>query len=393
MIQLLNNMTFAPYGLVGLRSEALLEDPRLACCCPEELLISERTTVFLYSDAHPVYLESLDGLVLLLVSADKDLTQREIFLLDKPVTLNPGVLYCLNSLHGGACRVRRVQADSAVFNTVNAPDGGMEPFILPKVNINKIYTLFYQEQEKGFLFKGECHNFWELTYVDKGYLHMSLDGEKLLLQQSEIMFYAPGQHHVQYADKDVAVCYVTISFDMELEDEAQLLNRKFSADNNLTSLLDKILYEKEHSIFYSEDLIACYLKEFVILLIRAHEMKASQVTLNTSYKANLENTLVGQASKYIDQNIAKHLSVREIASHVNVSQSYLSVLFKKHKMCTMTEYMNRARQERSKELIREGKHSITEISSLLGYTSVHYFSRQFKAFVGISPTEYAKTLR
>lgn len=393
MIQLLNNMTFASYGSVVIGPQELESNALFSQTIHTELVISERSTEFQCSQDLPVYLERLSGLVLLLISPDASLNQREMFLLDKPVIIRPGMWFCVNCFQSDACRVLHIQPTKANFLRISAPDDGLEPLMLPKVNINRIYTLFYQEQERGFLFRGECHDFWELTYVDKGYLRSVTDSEEWVLHQSEIMFYGPGQHHVQSADEDVAVCYVTITFDMELEDELALINRKFTADNALTSLLDKILYEKEHSIFYSEDLISCYLKEFVILLIRSCRQRASQTALITNYKVNTENALVAQVSAFIEKNITKHLTVGQVAAEVSVSQSYLSVLFKKHQKCTIIEYINRVKTERCKELIREGKYSFTEISYLLGYTSVHYFSRQFKALVGVSPSEYAKALR
>ncbi len=49
---------------------------------------------------------------------------------------------------------------------------------------------------------------------------------------------------------------------------------------------------------------------------------------------------------------------------------------------------NRVRLERSIELIREGQHRMTEIASLLGYSSSNNFSRAFKAQTGVSPSEY-----
>ena len=43
--------------------------------------------------------------------------------------------------------------------------------INPTLDISHIYTLLYHEKELGFHFRGEKHNFWELTYVDKGNMY------------------------------------------------------------------------------------------------------------------------------------------------------------------------------------------------------------------------------
>ncbi len=394
MVQLLTAETFYAYGAVLGNTQGVYADERFV---PGETVegtrdVDGRSPIFQYCRDHPVFLENTGEPVLLFLSPDTTFSRREIFLLDKPVILKPGILFCLNGLHG-SCAVSYLYPKDARFQEVVAPDDGQEPLILPKVNIQKIFTLFYQEKEKGFVFRGESHDFWELTYVDKGFLHTMVDGKEWVLQQRELIFYGKDQHHMQSAEGDAPVSFITITFDMDLADELILLDRKFTVDKNLAQLIDKILYEKEHSIFYSEDLIACYLKELIIRLIRAQKLKSVRSTPHSSYKMNLENDLIGRVTEYIEQNITRRLTVGEIAAHVSVSQSYLSMLFKKHKKMTLIEFVNHARLERCKEHIREGKYSITEIACMMGYTSVHYLSRQFKNTVGITPSEYARATR
>lgn len=51
------------------------------------------------------------------------------------------------------------------------------------------------------------------------------------------------------------------------------------------------------------------------------------------------------------------------------------------------------KMEAARGLIREGQLNITEISSRLGFSSVHYFSRRFKKLTGMTPTEYARSVK
>ncbi|MEE3309429.1 helix-turn-helix domain-containing protein [Sharpea azabuensis] len=48
--------------------------------------------------------------------------------------------------------------------------------------------------------------------------------------------------------------------------------------------------------------------------------------------------------------------------------------------------------QKSKELIKESKYTISEIASMLGFSSIHYFSRRFKQKFDINPTEYANKI-
>ena len=47
----------------------------------------------------------------------------------------------------------------------------------------------------------------------------------------------------------------------------------------------------------------------------------------------------------------------------------------------------------AKQLIRENEMNFTQISDFLSYSSIHYFSRQFKKLSGMTPTEYATSIK
>ena len=49
--------------------------------------------------------------------------------------------------------------------------------------------------------------------------------------------------------------------------------------------------------------------------------------------------------------------------------------------------------EYAKQLIRENQMNFTQISDFLGYSSIHYFSRQFKKISGMTPSEYASSIK
>ena len=56
------------------------------------------------------------------------------------------------------------------------------------------------------------------------------------------------------------------------------------------------------------------------------------------------------------------------------------------------QYINEAKLARSRVLIRKSEHTISEISSMLGFNSIHYFSRKFTQRYGITPSEFSKKI-
>ena len=79
---------------------------------------------------------------------------------------------------------------------------------------------------------------------------------------------------------------------------------------------------------------------------------------------------------------------------LNVShRSRLTALFQQRLSITPAEYIRRVKLEESKQLIRAGEMNVSEIAAHLNYSSVQQFSRQFKSKFGISPNEFAKSIR
>ena len=59
----------------------------------------------------------------------------------------------------------------------------------------------------------------------------------------------------------------------------------------------------------------------------------------------------------------------------------------------MIEYYSALKISEAKSMIRSGQMNFTQISEYLGYSSIHYFSRQFKRSTGMTPSEYVSSIR
>ena len=59
----------------------------------------------------------------------------------------------------------------------------------------------------------------------------------------------------------------------------------------------------------------------------------------------------------------------------------------------MIELFLQMKIEFAKQLIREDQMNFTQISDFLGYSSIHYFSRQFKKITGMTPSEYSSSIK
>jgi len=263
--------------------------------------------------------------------------------------------------------------------------------IRQKLQITRLCALLYQEKEPGFLLPGEAHPVLELAYVDSGSLHSVADGRELFLEQGDMVLYGRGQWHTQHADKTVAPKLVTISFDGEgLELEA-LCDRKLQAPSKVTMLLQEMLREQERMDAFSGDMLIAMLHALLLTLLRDEEnQRQGQETIQC---LNSENQVIRQAQQYIAAHVTEKLTVPQVAQGINVSASYLTALFHKHLQIAPGEYIRRIKLQKSKQMIRQGNMNFTEIAKTLEYSTICQFSRQFKQMFGMTPSEYAKSVK
>lgn len=99
----------------------------------------------------------------------------------------------------------------------------------------------------------------------------------------------------------------------------------------------------------------------------------------------LENVML-----YIGKHYHENISVRDIADHVNMSQSHFSRLFKKQSGYSPHEYLIQVRMNRAKHLLKTSELSVKAISKEVGYQDVTTFIGAFTNYVGISPTKFRK---
>jgi AraC-like DNA-binding protein len=394
MIENLNAISFHKYGRViheGFSHAcSLLEDNSLIIA--EKNINTKTIDALEYLTGSGIIIDIVDGIALLFVTITDTVEQGKFFLLDKTVSVNPGVSYNVVSLYGN-CTIKCAYMSTTKKNIVSVtPIQGPLGFY-PKVDINKVHTLFYQEKEKGFTFKGERHDFWELTYVDKGIMYTKVEDTCYKLNQGELIFYGKGQHHTQWSEAHSSASFVTITFDMYFEEYSFLANKKFVVDYEMRGLIEKIINEKEENSYYADDMIICYLKQLIVKLIRNEKLETTIHQQESGVKNRIENSIISKCIDFIHNNIGSKITVPDVAGSIPISQSYLSAIFKKYMNMTVIDYINSYRLEKGKDLIRSTEYNFTQISELLGYTSLHYFSSQFKLKYGVSLSEYAKSIK
>ena len=332
------------------------------------------------------FIKVTKGVVMILVSFDSN--NIKSFIINRSLHIKKGIYFNLISISDEASvevltntKFKSIKLDNP-FNYSN---------ISSSLDISEIYTKFYQEKGTNYNFSGEKHSYWELTYVDKGELLTTIDGVSYHLKQGDLIFYAPMQFHTQSTFEKISSSYLTINFKMNFNHADLLCNKIFSLKRDSYFIVTKLIEELSNDNLYSNDLSLCYLKQLIIQMLRLDNSHFHSKP-TTHMQQTYENELLNDILLYIDNNIYEKISVSTLCDHFCISTSMLHSLFRKNMNNTAKNYINELKLSKSKELIRHSTHTLSEISEMLGFSSIHYFSKKFKSYFNISPTEYSKSI-
>lgn len=385
MIENLNKQTFSAFGQI-LRDSAPNRGFPKGDDWTESVRYFKLENLYFYRCATPLYLDFEFGMTVLVVRTnDKTIN----YYLDKPIRINANVEFSIVP-YQDECSVRLALPKESVLISLDKFTSNANLKIRDALQLGSIYTLFYREEESGFLFKGEKHSMYELTYVDRGQLHCVVEGNGHLMKQGQLMIFAPNQWHMQYTDLDTTVRFLTISFDMEFISDLRLSDRVIDLSSHEATMLKNLLQEIDINDPLSNDFIRCHLKMLLLTILR--ESHGRKKRLKTPLALRNENAIVSRTLQYIADHVYDKLSVETVAKETGVSASHLTALFHRQMNISPGEYIRRVKLEESKALIRDGQMNFSQIAAALNYSTIHHFSRQFKDNFGISPSEYAKSI-
>lgn len=97
---------------------------------------------------------------------------------------------------------------------------------------------------------------------------------------------------------------------------------------------------------------------------------------------------IAECCRFIENNVQNHIGLTEIALHCGISKRWISRKFRKETGCTIPEYIQRKKLERARQLLQYTRYSVSEISSILQYSTQSYFTEQFRKRYHMTPKKF-----
>ncbi|WP_256759347.1 response regulator [Cohnella sp. WQ 127256] len=125
--------------------------------------------------------------------------------------------------------------------------------------------------------------------------------------------------------------------------------------------------------------------QFEALLIRILEYYGDEIRSSLLTNRPFE---VGDIKSYIDSHYFEDIKISMFTEKYFLSREYLMRLFKQQFGFGIHEYVQKVRMDKAKQLLDDPSLKIQDISAMLGYKDKNYFSKAFRNYYSLSPSEY-----
>lgn len=203
----------------------------------------------------------------------------------------------------------------------------------------------------------------EIDTINKFIIEKDVDS---LEQYIEDIFSDTSLHPKNIYDFSVKVLFL---IDKTLEEfKLSRINNKYENDS-LSNIIIKLCNENTRENVKS--FIISELKDLINLMDNT-EIKYSPV--------------VQQVVTIVNQNYQEELSLKTLAQRYNINSSYLGQIFTKEVGISFSDYLNKIKNTKAKELILNTNMKINDIAKSVGYIDTSYFYRKFKKYFGVCPS-------
>ena len=138
----------------------------------------------------------------------------------------------------------------------------------------------------------------------------------------------------------------------------------------------------------SNEIADLYAQTIIMKLMQTLIQAALPLPASTNYSKYMT-----AAINYIRDHFSEQLTLEQFAQELNISRSYLALIFKKETSLTFSTWLRKYRIGKAKELLKNTNMSQDDICTEVGIYDSSYLCRLFKEYEHLSPDEYRKNWR
>lgn len=278
------------------------------------------------------------------------------------------------------------------------------------ISVSSFISFHYFEYVKSFEGIGEEHDFWEMVYIDYGYVKIISDDKVYFLSSGEAFLHTPNEHHNIISTGDFASAFI-FSFDCDCkelsviqsrvlrlrEEETEIIKQLYAAGQNAFEGpydifdLQKLIVKKD--IPYGGIQIVKNMLEWLLAVMINNSLKKLKSAESGNKDIINEQLIADKVVEIVQNSVYQKISLDDVCNQLSFSKSYILKVFREQTGNSVMEYYKQMRIKEAKRLISEGVYTFTQIARLLHFSSVHHFSSSFKQLTGMTPSGYQKSVK
>lgn len=250
-------------------------------------------------------------------------------------------------------------------------------FIVTKIShIIMVGEEEYPEKKTSFSHDLKHH---ELIFSLRGRATVFFNGERLETEKGTVRFLpaGPTEQYEVVRQENGACIDIFFDTDLPISENAFVMNPKQS---------EKLegLFKKAVALWASKE--EGYYFECISLIYRIFAELQKQ-----NYVPSEHTEKIAPAVALIrEQFLTNEIRISELCEACGISESYLKRLFREKYGASPKQYIIQLKINHACELLRLGRYTVTQVAEQCGFSDVYFFSRQFKAYMGVTPTQFVQ---
>ena len=256
------------------------------------------------------------------------------------------------------------------------------------LSINRIYTFFDKKFKKGYFFKGESHDFYEVVCVLSGSVGITAGKNVLKLGERELTYHPPGEFHAIWDEGESSPEVIIFSFSASAfpNTDGKIFHLTEGAASELSDIYENVIKcfddPPERIKDGKEALAAITVKRLEAFLISALGDNSSYSTVYPKESTVLFTNILS----VMESGISDSLSLSEIAELCKISIPTLEKTVYKYLGYGVMHHYNTLKMQRAHTLLISGL-NVKETALMLGFSNQNYFSSRFKKYFGYPPSK------
>lgn len=212
------------------------------------------------------------------------------------------------------------------------------------------------------------------------------NGKRYTVGENDMFIIKPYEVTYYEADENEPWTYAWIGFNTEMPlpaalTESDVINAPYLRNIFLDAINDEQFADGSTNGAY-ETYVVGHVMQMLGLLMRESEQKREGA-----------DDYVKRAIAIIESEHHTWISASRLAERLHLNRSYFSEIFKEKTGVSPHKYLTDYRMKKSAELLTKRRLSVSVTALSVGYTDIYVFSRAFKKYYGVTPTEYIKEHR